>query len=138
MFTINLKHSKTDKLCVGRPVVISQIGSNFCPFLSMSRYLRGRRGAAASDPLFVIPEGNPLSRYWFCCRLRLLCMKCGLDPDRYTAHSFRIGAATSAASKVSTATLMKMGRWTSNAFERYVRPSTADILAAQKHLGNSL
>ena len=50
-------------------------------------------------------------------------------PERYTPHSFRIGAATEAAVKVLTATLKAMGRWSSDAYERFIRLNTKDILA---------
>ena len=55
----------------------------------------------------------------------------------YTSHSFRIGAATSAATLVPASTLKVMGRWSSAAYERYIRPGKEDILMAQKAMGGS-
>ncbi|KAF4118480.1 hypothetical protein G5714_000531 [Onychostoma macrolepis] len=52
--------------------------------------------------------------------------------ERYTAHSLRIGAATTAASSSPVSTLMAMGRWSSVAYERYLRPDARAILEAQK------
>ena len=43
-----------------------------------------------------------------------------------------IGAATSAAPLVPASTLKVMGRWSSAAYERYIRPGKEEILLAQK------
>ena len=39
---------------------------------------------------------------------------------------------------VSLATLKSMGRWSSSAFERYVRPSAADSIGAQLRLSSTV
>ena len=56
---------------------------------------------------------------------------CGLCPKSYTSHSFWIGA-TSASSLVPSSTLKAMGRWSSSAYEQFIRLNTNEILAAQK------
>ncbi len=94
--------------------------------------LRSRPQAGPQDPLFSTEEGKPMSRAWFASRLHLLCQYCGLSPERYTAHSLRIGAATTAASSSPVSTLKAMGRWSSVAYERYLRPDARVILEAQK------
>ena len=134
MFTVVLKHSKTDVACRGTPIVIARTNCVFCPLSSMSRYLLCRPRATPSEPLFVTDEGKAMTRSWFAQRLRVLCVRCGLAPELYTAHCFRIGAATWASSKVPTATLKMMGRWSSSAYERYVRPNALDILGAQRSM----
>ena len=131
-FSINLKHSKSDAFSKGVTVIITETNTDLCPFSSMSRYLRCRPSAAANEPLFMTDAGKVMSGPWFCTRLRLLCQACGLAPDRYTSHSFRIGAATAAASKVPVSTLKALGRWSSAAYESYVRLNLADILQAQR------
>ncbi|VDH97557.1 Hypothetical predicted protein [Mytilus galloprovincialis] len=46
----------------------------------------------------------------------------GLNPTQYKGHSFRIGAATNAASLgYSEQLIQKLGRWNSNALQRYIR-----------------
>jgi hypothetical protein len=46
----------------------------------------------------------------------------GLDTNTYKSHSFRIGAATHAASLgYADSEIQAMGRWKSSAFKRYVR-----------------
>ncbi|KAL1276886.1 hypothetical protein QQF64_023559 [Cirrhinus molitorella] len=110
-FTVFLKHSKTDKNKDGTIIFISETNTE---------------------------EGKPLSRAWFGSHLRLLCKYCGLPPERYTAHSLRIGAATTAASSTPVSTLKAMGRWTSAAYERYLRPDAQIILEAQKAMSTTL
>ncbi len=138
-FTMYLKHSKTDKNKEGTVIFISESNSVlFCPLSSMLAYLRSRPQAGPQDPLFSTEEGKPMSRAWFASRLRLLCQYCGLSPERYTAHSLRIGAATTAASSSPVSTLKAMGRWSSVAYERYLRPDVRAILEAQKAMSAAL
>ena len=50
---------------------------------------------------------------------------CGLNPQRYKSHSFRIDAACLAADKgFSDAQIRALGRWKSDAFKLCIRNST--------------
>ena len=64
------------------------------------------------------------------CQNNVLSHKgCGLDPTKYAGHSFRIGAATSAASKgINDSTIKLLGRWESEAYQIYIR-TPRDALA---------
>ncbi len=131
-FTLMLKRSKTVKSDKGVPIIISSINSVFCPLLSLSRYLRTRHLTLPDDPLLLTEDGNPLTSSWFASKFKKLCRVCSLDPEVYTPHSIRIGAATTAAPKVPISTLKEMGRWSSAAYERYVRPTCRDVVEGQK------
>ena len=54
--------------------------------------------------------------------IRLGLSKAGMDPDVYAGHSFRIGVATVAyANGIEDSTIMTLGRWKSNAYQRCIR-----------------
>ena len=100
----------------GRPVTlyISQTHNKYCPVQALSRFLNG--------PLFAFANASPVSRNYFCQYLLKALEWVGLDPSKYKAHSFRIGAATTAADMgMSETQIQSMGRWKSTAFKRYIR-----------------
>ena len=86
----------------------------------MSKFLalRGR----SQGPLFTTVHATAVDRRVFSAELRTVIQKLGLDPKRYTSHSFRIGAASSlAAEGESDAQIRQAGRWASSAFLSYIR-----------------
>ena len=64
-------------------------------------------------------DATPLSRDQFVQKVKAAlnaASKC------YSGHSFRIGAATTAAAAgISADTIKMLGRWNSDAYQRYVR-----------------
>ena len=52
--------------------------------------------------------------------------------ERYSLHSLRFGTAATAALHLPTMTLKSLGRWSSSAFQRYIRLHKKEILSAQK------
>ncbi|ROJ30515.1 hypothetical protein DPX16_2368 [Anabarilius grahami] len=136
-FSIYLKHSKTDRDYNGSTINISRTNDGYCPLTAMNRLVSSRSKSNPADPLFITEKGEAMSKHWFASRLRTACLHCGMDPALYTSHSFRIGAATTAASTVSIPMLKAMGRWSSSAYQRYIRPTTQDVLLAQKALSSS-
>ena len=67
---------------------------------------------------------------FLCCRLNRRPF-CNLSVAQYKTRSFRIGAASWAAAKgMSDTQIRAFGRWISNAFLRYMRPSTMGIISA--------
>lgn len=94
----------------------------FCPYQSMHNYLKVRKHASPSDPLFSFMDNTPISKQYFTQQLRLALSFCNFDLNRYQSHSFRIGAATTAAARgFSELQIQTMGRWNSNAFRKYIR-----------------
>ena len=94
--------------------------NHFCPVQIILDYLslRGRM----PGPLCCLVDGSPVSRALFIDKLSMAIKYCGLDPSRYKGHSFRIGAASFAADAgMSDAQIRALGRWKSNAFQKYIR-----------------
>ena len=83
-------------------------------------YLHLRRNKPG--PLFLRENGLPLTRDVFITWLRNNFARLGLKGN-YSGHSFRIGAATTAAAAGIPDHLIKtLGRWLSNAYQIYIRP----------------
>ena len=73
-------------------------------------------------PLFRFEDGRPLTRLRLVAAMRLALEKAGINQTDYCSHSFRIGAATTAAEKgIEDSVIKTLGRWKSAAYQQYVR-----------------
>ena len=92
----------------------------------MLGYLKFR--GTSPGPLFQYSSGTPLTRQALTSETRNLLSLSGLNAANYAGHSYRIGAATTAASVGLPPWLIKtLGRWSSDCYERYVRCPNALI-----------
>ena len=72
------------------------------------------RGSTPSWPTLQVSRWSPPVKQSFIVQIRQALVGCGLDPTKYAGHSFRIEAATSAASKgINDSTIKLLGRWES-------------------------
>ena len=70
----------------------------------------------------VDPDGKAVRKPWFVEQLRSILSSIGAPQHQYAGHSFRIGAATTAAlAGVEDSTTQALGRWHSAAFLQYIR-----------------
>jgi hypothetical protein len=77
---------------------------------------------STSGPLFQNPDGTPVTYSQVSSHLKSAVQFIGLNPTHFKGHSFRIGAATYAASLGYSENLIKkLGRWNSDVFHRYIR-----------------
>ena len=91
-----------------------------CPVDTLLVYLQFR--GCRPVPIFQHLDGSPVTRSEFCDWLARAIKSCGLNPDRYKGHSFRIGAASHAAECGYSETQIRLlGRWKSDAFKKYIR-----------------
>ena len=73
-------------------------------------------------PLFVFKDGRFLTRDRLVREIRIVLEQSGLDASKYCSHSFRIGAATTAAAKgLEDYLIQTLGRWKSLAYLDYVK-----------------
>jgi hypothetical protein len=106
----------------------NQTNPGLCPHRSLLQYLDVRKHDSPSQPLFSFMSGAPVPRQFFTEQLRLALSFCNLNLHNYQTHSFRIGAATTAAARgFSELQIQHMGRWKSNAFKKYIRIPTLDL-----------
>ncbi|CAC5370192.1 unnamed protein product [Mytilus coruscus] len=90
--------------------------------VAMVEYLKVRPYSVPTEPLFCSVDATPLHPPDFDRILHKCLASCGLDSSRYKGHSFRIGAATDAAERgLFDSQIRSMGRWKSNAFQKYIR-----------------
>lgn len=94
-------------------LIIPNTGHDLCPVHHLTRYLQLRR--FRPGPLFLDEDGHPLTSKLFSSLLHQACVIAGID-------STRIGAATTAAALgIPSDVIQRMGRWSSQAFTRYIR-----------------
>ena len=106
-----------------------------CPVSSLTSYLDATRRSSnlpADTPLFKFTSGTPLTRAVFTQHIQRALTETGFaNSSRFMRHSFRIGATTTATEVGVPAWLIKtMGRWSSDAYQQYIRTPLATQLAA--------
>ena len=78
----------------------------------------------SSGPLFQFFDGTPVPYSFVSAKLQSIIRFLKLDSTVYKPHSFRIGAATTAyLNGHSEDVIRRMGRWRSNAIDKYIRIS---------------
>ncbi|XP_067218215.1 uncharacterized protein [Chanodichthys erythropterus] len=130
-----LKCSKTDQLKNGNFIHIFNLPTPIQPYQSLSYFLAHRKVQISSplDPLFIDENNLPVTRHWFQKKLKYILTHSGIQAHLYSSHSFRIGAATTAAQKgLPDHQIKLLGRWSSDAFQSYIRSDLS--LIKQAHL----
>ena len=97
----------------GVDLFVGRTFTNLCPIAAMLAYLALR--GQIEGPLFMW-DGRSLSRESLVLWLRATLSKAGINLSLFSDHSFRIGAASTAAARgISEVTVQTLGRWNSNA-----------------------
>ncbi len=132
-----IKQSKTDQARKGHFIYIFNLPSSIQPYQTVLAYIQSRNSQAKSpiEPLFLDDSNKPVTRFWFQKHLKSVLQQSGIPADNYSSHSFRIGAATSAAQKgLSKYQIQALGRWSSDAFKSYIRTNRSHIKKAHQTL----
>ena len=120
---IKLRFSKTDQQGNSASLRFRRNpNSQLCPLRCLSQYLSMR--PPVGDCLFVHADGSPLTAYQFRHILKKGLEALGVPTLGFSGHSFRIGAATSAAlNGLSIPVVQSLDRWKSSAVNWYIRPN---------------
>ncbi|XP_077778997.1 integrase/recombinase xerD homolog [Podarcis muralis] len=118
---VQVRSSKTDQQGRGALIQLPAAqGSGPCPVRDTRCFLYLR--PSGPGPLFIHADGSLLARHQFTRVMRRALSACGLPAAEFAAHSFRIGAATTAVHLgLSTERIKDLGRWKSDAYRAYVR-----------------
>lgn len=118
--SVFIKASKTDPFRTGQYITVGRTNHPVCPVMAMKEFFSVRN--PSPGPLFRYSTGRPLTKASLTAETRLLLSLAGFNCTDYAGHSYRIGAATTAASINLPSWLIKvLGRWSSDCFERYVK-----------------
>ena len=113
------RSSKTDSFRLGQSLIIARTGSQVCAVTAMQHYFQ--RAASPSRPLFSFQFGRLLTRSAVISLLRDIVRLVGLPFHSLKGHTFRIGAASTAAAVGLPDWLIKiMGRWSSDCYQLYI------------------
>ena len=129
---VRIKSSKTDPFRPGCVIYLGRGQAPLCPISAILAYLH-RRGPL-SGPLFIDTHGQPLTRSRLSSFVQSVLQGAGI-PGQFSGHSFRIGAATTATQCSIPDHLIKtMGRWSSDAYQLYVRTPADSVLEVSGRL----
>ena len=129
---VRIKASKTDPFREGCTIRVAAVGTAVCPVSLMRQYLRCH--PTGSGPLFVWRSGFFLIRN----DIVLLLRRCFPGVTNINTHSFRIGGASAAASAgIPDSQIQILGRWSSDAYRRYLHLSDASVHAMCSRLLHS-
>ena len=133
--SLNIKYSKTDPGRHGYQVVLGITNDDLCPVAALLTYL-GQRGDKPGA-LFQWRDGTPLSKTKFVEAVRQAMSAAHLPAQDYAGHSFRIGAATTAAmAGVQDSTIQTLGRWKSASYLLYVRMDPRQLASLSSSLSS--
>lgn len=132
--SVYIKQSKNDPFRAGVHVYLGRTNRLLCPVAAILSYL-AMRAPPANGPLFVFSDGRYLTRQRLVQHLRSALQHCGINPAHYSGHSFRIGAASTAArAGVEDSAIQLLGRWHSAAYQRYIRTPREQLAAVSARL----
>ena len=130
---VHIKASKTDPFRKGVFIFLGSTQGRICPVAANLDYMV-RRGCS-SGPFFTFADGRCLTRDRFVSAMRSALSSAGYDSSLYAGHSFRIGAATTAARRGIQDSLIKtLGRWESAAYTLYIWPPRETVCAVSAAL----
>jgi len=137
MVYVKIKESKTDPFRKGSTICLAKTDTELCPVLALLPYLVLR--GSHPGPLFIMQDHAFLTRTKFTDKLRGILRAAGIDDSKYASHSFRSGAATTAAeASIPDVHIKMLGRWKSEAYQVYVKSAPEKLAKASKQLATAV
>ena len=134
--TVNIPCTKTNRS--GRKVHLPCVPNQLCPYCAMMRYLSYRQTSPPTTPLFVLLNGEILSKMVLNKTIQSLVACLGLDRAKFSSHSIRVGAVTSASAKgLGECELKELGDWSSQVYMTYIRSNVEDKVSTITRLMNN-
>ena len=134
---LTLKVSKTDPFRKGVTISVDRTGKPLCPVVAELAYLAVQ--GDQDGPLFQHHDRRSLTKATFVDQVRRTLTPAGVDDQNYTVHSFRIRAATTAATAgVDDSMIQKLGRWKSSVYLAYIRVLRERLAAISVKLADSV
>lgn len=129
---LRLKVTKTSQFSAV-DVYLGRTDDDLCPVAALLAYLTVR--GMSPGPLFQFQDGRFLTKDLLIAKVRDGLDALGLDSKDYAGHSFRIGAATTAAEAgVEDSMIKTLGRWESSAYLLYVKIPRGVLAGMSKRL----
>ena len=120
LLRLRIKQSKTDPFRQGVDIFLGRTGTSIRPVQAIVRYIAVR--SQSPGPLFIRSDGSPLTRGFLVSQMQAVLRSIGLDESKYNGHSFRIGAAATAAQMgLQDSLIQTLGRWRSDAYKTYLK-----------------
>ena len=115
-----------DQFGAGVSIYLGATNQDLCPVGAMLPYLALR--GKSNGPLFKHQDGTPLTKAEFVGKFRETVRSLGYDEGSYAGHSFRIRAAMAAAAAgIEDSVIKLLGRWESEAFQRYIKTPRSEL-----------
>ena len=128
----NLKSSKTDPFREGVTIRLAPNATQLCPVAALSEYIRVH--PSKSGPFFQFSDKRFLTRKGL---MRVLNIIKPLGVSNMSTHSFRIGAATTAAAAGYLKwAIQALGRWSSDCYRIYIRMPESTSKSLSQALAN--
>ena len=132
---VRIKASKTDPFRVGADIFIGRTDNDLCPVAAVLAFMALR--GPGPGPFFRFRDGKPLTRSRLVTKLKESIQAAGVNCTAYSGHSFRSGAATTAARQgIGDATIKMLGRWKSSAYQLYIKTPREQLAAVSRALAH--
>ena len=121
---------------MGSNIILGRTDNVLCPVAAILQFIATRGGHPG--PFFIDSSQRVITKQWFVGHIRNTLNTLGLPQHNYAGHSFRIGAATTAAlAGVEDSTIQTLGRWQSAAFLQYVRMPSEQLASLSRVLAQT-